>query len=212
MTTNSSTSKKTLYNSMKPSCFPAQEAFDFMKWYCTTGAAGDYARGDLEEPFLDLHDENALEDFGGCAARCVDLSLLAAMTHLKVRLLRDVQMLDRNVRKYSGPNNPGYEKKMEWVREDAMSDVLYSRKDILDRSDYADLVADLQNQVRGLYERMRKVNKHYWPALKQPERYAGRSPTMYSPGSPEEVIGAFRHTWYLWSESPAVLDFVKNYT
>lgn len=184
-----------------------QEAYDFLKWYAAKGTS-NYDWRDMDLPFLNLQGEDALEDYLECSAeRVITLSFIAAMTNLKIRLLLDLRGLQEEVQKHP---NLSYEKKMEWIREEAISDVLYNRKDIVDRPDYKDLVASLQKQVASLYDRVDELNKHYWPALHHPERYSHAMPTIYSLGSPEEVIIAFRHTWYSWSECEQAIDFVKR--
>lgn len=184
-----------------------QEAYDFLKWYAV-GATSDYDWIDMDLPFLNLHGEDALEDYLECSTeKVISLSFIAAMTNLKIRLLLDLRGLQGEVEKKP---NLSYEKKMEWIREEAISDVLYGRKDIVERADYKDLVTSLTKQVASLYDRVHELNRHYWNALHHPERYSHAMPTMYSMGSPEEVIIAFRHTWYSWSECEQAINFVKR--
>ncbi|KAI1370526.1 hypothetical protein F4677DRAFT_465136 [Hypoxylon crocopeplum] len=166
-----------------------QEAYDFIKWYATVGADGDYEWGNPESPFLNLHDEDVFERVDEYAEELFDLGMLVCLTNLKIRLLLD----------------------MEWVREDAFSDVLYKRRDIVERADWTDLIADLEGQVKKLVECVKKRNEHYWPALNAPERWAAAYPTAFSPGSPQEINIVFRQTWYTWSECPAAMEVVKKY-
>ncbi|RYP24088.1 hypothetical protein DL767_008664 [Monosporascus sp. MG133] len=169
-----------------------QEAYDFIKWYATVGT-GSYDWHDMELPFLNLHGEDAFEDFQEHAEKMNDLSQLVAMTNLKARLLVDVKGLKEHVTRNP---NLSYEERMEWVREEALSDVLYGRREILERDDFRDLVCDLSSQVAKLYRRVDQLNQHYWPALDHPERYGSALPTLYTPGSCEEVILVFRYTCY----------------
>ncbi|RYP66897.1 hypothetical protein DL771_007554 [Monosporascus sp. 5C6A] len=166
-----------------------QEAYDFIKWYGTVGT-GSYDWRDMELPFLNLHEEDAFEDFQEHADKMNDLSQLVAMTNLKARLLVDVKGLNDHVAMHP---NLSYEERMEWVREEALSDVLYGRREILERDDFQDLVRDLSSQVAKLYRRVEQLNQHYWPALDHPERYGSALPTLYAPGSREEVILVFSY-------------------
>ncbi|KAI0013003.1 hypothetical protein F4779DRAFT_511446 [Xylariaceae sp. FL0662B] len=183
-----------------------QEAYDFLKWYAV-GATSTYDWHDMDLPFLNLRGEDAFEDYLALSEEVISTSFIACMTNLKIRLLIDVRGLQDEVRKHPGIS---YEKKIEWVREEAISDVLYDRRDIVDREDYKDLLASLQEQVANLYDRVNELNQYYWPALDHPEQYSHATPTMYTMGSPEEVILAFRHTWYSWAECPQALDFAKK--
>ncbi|KAI0018754.1 hypothetical protein F4780DRAFT_794409 [Xylariomycetidae sp. FL0641] len=182
-----------------------QEAYDFMRWFIT----------DLDStlnpelPFFpaEVRGKDIFEAPLPLLNNCIDPSFLATLTHLKIRLLFDLLVLQ----KYSSTKpSADYATKQAWIREDAMSEVLYHRKDIVDRPSYDDLIADMRGQVKDLHKRTTEVNKHYWPALSHPEQYSHATPVPYSMGSPEEVIGAFRDTWYMWSECPVALDFVKQ--
>jgi hypothetical protein len=184
-----------------------QEAYDFLKWWMLDRYTYDW--GDTTLPYLDLKDEDAFETIEEAWLKeSHDVSHLAALTHLKIRLLLDVRMLVKE-----GARNPQatYEQKMAWVREDACSNILYARRDIvdLDPAGHRELAGKLDGQVTTLYRHMVRVNQHYWPALRQPERYSSALPTVYSRGSREEVILSFRHTWYMWAECPQAMELVK---
>ncbi|KAI1495924.1 hypothetical protein F5X99DRAFT_94947 [Biscogniauxia marginata] len=184
-----------------------QEAYDFMKWY-SVGPTSTYDWGDMSLPFLNLRAEDAFEHFEHRAGGFFEVSFLTAMICLKIQLLLDIKMLDRCIKKHG---NQAYEKKMEWVREDAMSDILYKRPDIVEKSDYAGIIADLEDQVTKLCANIKKRNKHYLPGLHHPERYSHALPAAYTMGSPEEVNLAFRETWYMWSECAPALEVIKRY-
>ncbi|ORY67743.1 uncharacterized protein BCR38DRAFT_456408 [Pseudomassariella vexata] len=167
-----------------------QDAFDFLKWYdvCVTDT---YDWSDMDLPFLDLRDQDA---FAPCdLENCSELAFLVAMANLKMKLLLDMKMLQVCIKKHG---NKDFETKMEWVRQDAMTDIVYKRRDILERDDYAEIISSLEKQVRTTYGRVKKANKHYWPALQDPDRYASVAPTTYAPGSREQVVLTFRYTWY----------------
>ncbi|KAI6082360.1 hypothetical protein F4821DRAFT_215783 [Hypoxylon rubiginosum] len=187
------------------------EAWDFIKWYATTGSARDYAWDDTRAPFLNLRDQDIFEPFDGYADKLVDLDFLVCMTNIKIRLMLDLQMLERESQK---PENAGagYDRRMEWVREDAMCNTLYRRRDVVERQDgWAGLIADQRDQVEKMIKRVDARNKHYWPALWDPDRWAAAYPAPYTFGSPEEVNFVFRDTWYTWSECLVALDVVKQY-
>ncbi|KAI0480296.1 hypothetical protein GGR56DRAFT_687313 [Xylariaceae sp. FL0804] len=192
-----------------------QEAYDFLKWNLTTGKSARYDWGNTNNPFLDLHGEDAFEPCEALADRTMQLAFLVMLTHLKIRLYLDVSMLQQNVERHGGgSSSPSYEKKMEWVREDATTDILHKRRDIVERAgagDYADLAADLRGQVAGLFDAVKRLNRHYWPALlEHPERYSRAQPMGYSLGSPQQVVLVFRQTWYAWAECPPAMGLAKK--
>ncbi|OTA82500.1 hypothetical protein M434DRAFT_24989 [Hypoxylon sp. CO27-5] len=187
-----------------------QEAYDFIKWYATVGSAGDYEWDNPDSPFLNLHDEDVFEPVDIHIEKLTELSFLVCLTNLKLRLLLDVQMLDRES-KSPGNRNANFDKKMEWVREHAYTDVLYKRREIVEMSDWTDLIATLQSQAEKLFDHVTQRNKHYWPALKAPERWSAAMPVPYGLGSPEEINMVFRQTWYSWAECPPVLQIAKEW-
>ncbi|KAK7935657.1 hypothetical protein PG985_001152 [Apiospora marii] len=192
-----------------------QEAFDFLKWYAVRGTAGDYDWSDMAQPFLDLKGEDALEDVSTPFRRVVDLSFLASLTLLKARLMLDLIALAQHVdeeKAKEGGRQLTYDDKMAWLREEALSDVLFTRRDVVDRDDYAPLITDLSDQVARAYMLTAHHNKHYWPALNHPEKYSHALPTGYTWGSKEETVLAFRQTWYAWSECVPALETAKQFT
>ncbi|KAI1440402.1 hypothetical protein F5Y02DRAFT_347200 [Annulohypoxylon stygium] len=186
-----------------------QDAYDFIKWWGTIGAAGDYDWGNVEKPYLNLHDQDVFEPAENIISEIDDLGKLVSLTNIKVRLSLDIQVLAKEFGK-PGRRNASYDEKMEIVREHAVGDILYKRRDIVERSEWSDILESLRRQVETLYKRVHRRNKHYWPALRSPERYAAAMPTMYSPGSQEEVNLVFRNTWYSWAECPAALELVRS--
>jgi hypothetical protein len=106
-------------------------------------------------PFLGLKGEDALESLNGTALKSLTLSMLSAITLLKIRLMVDMKALRDEVRK-AGPRGMTAENKLEFLREKALSDVLLSRPDIINQTNYDDLVADLEQQCSKLYTAVKK--------------------------------------------------------
>ncbi|TLD11836.1 hypothetical protein PspLS_11335 [Pyricularia sp. CBS 133598] len=198
-----------------------QEAYDFIKWYEKVPRE-TYRWGDPAEPFLNMTNEDATEEWDDMEMRRLSvekLPFLASLVLLKVRLALDLANLTDFVTKQS--QNAGNEQddleaaKMQWVREEAMSGVLQNRPDLVSRcgsSQGEALQESNRAQIKKLIAATSTRNKHYWPALHNPTQYSHESPTVYARGSREEVILAFRETWYGWSETPQALDFIKALT
>ncbi|KAI1331850.1 hypothetical protein F5Y16DRAFT_245206 [Xylariaceae sp. FL0255] len=186
-----------------------QEAYDFIRWYMDV--PDTYEWHNTELLFLDVHNADALADLSDGALRKCSLSHLACLVNLKARLVRDLRMLIREGRKL-GNRTADYSKKMEWVREDACSDILYNRRDILEKdlTSLKELEEAVTTQLKKIHRKVKDKNKHYWPGLQHPERYSHALPTAYAPGSPQEVILVFRYTWYMWSEDEDTLKLVKS--
>lgn len=198
-----------------------QEAYDFVKWYERV-PRDTYRWGDPAEPFLNLTNEDVTEEWDDLALRRLGvdkLPLLTSLVLLKVRLALDLANLTDFVAKR---RDAGREEdddllgaKREWVREEAMSGVLHSRQDLVGAcgsSRGEALQESNRAQIKKLIAATTARNKHYWPALHNPTQYSHESPTVYARGSREEVILAFRETWYAWSETPQALDYIKALT
>jgi hypothetical protein len=70
-----------------------QQCYDFLKWWATTGERGDYDWGDMDEPYLDLKDENAFEPPGLFAQEYAAVAHVTSIVLLKIRILFDLQAL-----------------------------------------------------------------------------------------------------------------------
>ncbi|KAH8166676.1 hypothetical protein CIB48_g1579 [Xylaria polymorpha] len=128
-----------------------QAAYDFIKWYLVLPSG--YQWGDNTQPFLDLNGEDAFEPpRQEWLNHSISLVHLVALTHLKTRLLLDIRMLAEQGR--TEPNAT-HEQKMEWIREDAHSNILYSRRDIVDLGtvEHANLATELETQVKAIHRR-----------------------------------------------------------
>ena len=72
-----------------------QDAYDFMKWYATTGEEPQYDWGDMDQPFLDIKDADVLEAPARRWTKTtfLDLSHAVAVVLIKVRVLLDLQAI-----------------------------------------------------------------------------------------------------------------------
>ncbi|KAF4335869.1 hypothetical protein FBEOM_10294 [Fusarium beomiforme] len=181
-----------------------QEAYDFIKWYAVKGDS-KYDWRDVSLPFLDLHDEDAFEAVN--EEPHYNVSFQMALTLLKIRLMKDLESLQGFLQK--NPNASG-EARYDYLVEEAMSDILLKRPDIVARDDYRDLIAELRRQVIQLYKKVKQQNQHIWPGIENPNLYAYDVPTMYSLGSREEAVLIFRQSWYSWSETEPAISFIRG--
>ncbi|KAL2670445.1 hypothetical protein Neosp_014233 [[Neocosmospora] mangrovei] len=181
-----------------------QDAYDFIKWYAVK-ATSTYEWGNMELPFLDLKGENALEPVDEKPLH-IELSFFVALTLIKIRLMKDLMGLQAFVKKKP---NATIAARMEYLKEEAMSDVLLSREDIVG-GDLAESVAEMRRQAMQLYEKVKTMNPHFWPGVLNPEIYAYSVPGMYTMGSREEAVLVFRQSWYSWSETEAAIQWIRG--
>ncbi|EWZ30385.1 uncharacterized protein FOBCDRAFT_233888 [Fusarium oxysporum Fo47] len=166
-----------------------QEAYNFIKWYAVKGDS-KYDWRDMSLPFLDLKGEDAFEAVTE-KPYYYDVSFKMALTLIKIRLMKDLESLQGFLQKK--PNATG-EERYDYLLEEAMSDILLQRADIVAKDDYKDLIAELKRQVLQLYKMVKEDNKHIWPGIENPNLYAYDVPTAYSPGSREEAVLIFRNS------------------
>lgn len=179
-----------------------QEAFDFLKWYAD--ASPDFDWDDVEKPMLDVKGADAFApvevERSGLG---MDLSFKLALLLVKARLFVDVSLLEGFLQKL-GKDAPA--DKMEIVEEEAMTDILPSRRDVVDASDYTPIMASLRRQMVDIYTDIMKHNKFIILGLENPARYSAAQPRAYTRGDEGEAILAYRNSWYSWAECPTVLQ------
>ncbi|KAI5925130.1 hypothetical protein F4810DRAFT_89889 [Camillea tinctor] len=183
-----------------------QEAYDFIKWWAV-GTDDDYDWSDPSLPYLDMHNEDAFEHSDKYIEETkFEFSFNPAMACIKIRLLLDMKMLDRCVKEHG---DQPYDKKMEWVREHALSDILYKRRDIVEKSEYSDIIADLEDQVSKVYACLEATNKHYMPMLHNPDPFLNKEPGAFMLGDRDQAIASLRETWYMWAECTPALEVMR---
>lgn len=179
-----------------------QDAFDFLKWYADV--PGDYDWGDTDLPFLNVKGADALEPIDvQKSGLAMDLSFKVALLLLKSRLYVDVSMLEGFVQKL-GDKAP--HDRMEIAKEECMSDIMLNRRDIVDATEYAPILANLQQQMVQIYNNIKERNKFMIPAFEDPTKYSHSQLGAYSIGSESEAVMAYRHSWYSWAECGTVLQ------
>ncbi|KAF4494274.1 hypothetical protein FAGAP_9599 [Fusarium agapanthi] len=182
-----------------------QEAYDFIKWYAVKGSS-TYDWRDMSLPYLDLEGEDAFEAVIE-KPLYYDVSFKMALMLIKIRLMKDLESLQGFLQKK--PNATG-EERYDYLQEEAMSDILQQRADIVARDDYKDLIAELKRQALQLYKMVKEDNKHIWPGIENPNLYAYDVPSIYSPGSREEAVLIFRQSWYSWSETEPAIRYIRG--
>ncbi|KAF3058496.1 putative mynd finger protein [Daldinia childiae] len=172
---------------------------------------GDFKWSNLSEQLLNYHKEDAFESVSIFLDYPIITSHLIFIAQVKLKLLLDIRMLEREAKKHGSPAS--YETKMEWLCKHAVSDILFGRQDIVERDDWSDIKKSLGAQFAQLHERIEKRNPKYWPTLKNPDAlFTGVPGHNFEAGSPEELIVMFTLTCKSWFECPPVLKAVRMFT
>jgi hypothetical protein len=182
-----------------------QDAYDFIKWYAVRGDS-HYDWRDMNLPFLDMHGEDALEAVDE-KPHHIELSFFVALTLIKIRLMKDLESLQGFLR--SNPNATR-EARYDHLQEEAMSDILLRRPDIVAQDNYEEMIAELRHQALRLYRIVKEKNPHFWPGIMNPNLYTHSVPTIYAFGSREEAVLVFRNSWYSWSETEVAIRFIRG--
>ncbi|KAF7186711.1 Rho GTPase-activating protein gacZ, partial [Pseudocercospora fuligena] len=188
-----------------------QQAYDFLKWHCTTGQEGDYDWGDMSLPYLDLKDENVMEalhenmhhKYGGIAE-------MAAMTLIKLRLLFDIRELEQ--RSPVGEKVP--QEILDLVREQMASDIISRNEslmsDIRNGVSLKPHIQKLEGQLDVLFQAAKQNNECFWPAIVNPGSALTARPATYSMGSREEMELKLQYLYEAWEETPGAVEWVKQ--
>ncbi|KAI1466143.1 uncharacterized protein F4812DRAFT_465981 [Daldinia caldariorum] len=172
-----------------------------------------YRCDNIDPESLGSHEKDVFEDPNMLINSAALLSHLVCVTQVKIRLLLDLRMLQREAKKY-GPQSASYETKMQWVREHAISEILYKRPDIVKLNSWKALITSINDQVKRLYKYVESRNKYCWPALAHPEQYLQKMifpEDHYERGSEDEMGPVLLMTWKSWAECRPALTAIRIY-
>ncbi|KAH9218743.1 hypothetical protein DL95DRAFT_293090 [Leptodontidium sp. 2 PMI_412] len=183
-----------------------QGAYDFVKWWQTTGQESNYNWGDTDLPYLDTKDADAFEGVEYLASAYLDLSYTAAITLLKIRLLLDVKALQNST--LIGQKVP--QELLDKIREQLVSTIVANNKEIMDSDDQSLLIKKLEAQVKQMHVSVRKGNKYFWPALLNPGRHLTAPLSAYSHGTVPHMQISLQQSYDSWTETPGAIDVIRK--
>ncbi|GAB0138197.1 hypothetical protein EsDP_00006438 [Epichloe bromicola] len=186
-----------------------QDAYDFVKWYATTGNESDYNWGDMSLPFLDVKDADVLEPVDDLR---FELSHATSVLLIKTRLLLDLEAFQAA----SCPLAGGLPAEiLHLVQDQLVGPMLKARPELLlDRTTddrLSGVVEHVKAQVAALFKSIDKQNGHFWPAmLHRPESAIAHRPDYFSPRSREEAILVIGYTYPAWAETRGAIELMKK--
>ncbi|KAL6871746.1 hypothetical protein HDV57DRAFT_272005 [Trichoderma longibrachiatum] len=190
-----------------------QDAYDFIKWYATTGSEPDYDWGDMSLPFLDTKDADVFEEppNGLLRTTFMDMSQAVALILIKVRILLDLQAI-QNARIALKGSIPA--EVIEMVRGQLVGNIVGPRQDILfaQTEETSGLVGKMKRQIQALYRAVKTYNPHFWKLLvNDPDAGVLRRPAhAYSPRTEDEALLVLGYNYAAWYETPGAVDMLKN--
>lgn len=184
-----------------------QEAYDFCTWWATTGQESDYDWGDLDLPYLDTKNADAFGEIDIFEDKYHPLSHTVAVALIKIRLLMDLQALQR-ARDEAGPHVP--REILDRIQQHTVSSIIARDPAVIERDDQTPYIAKLRKQVEGLYRAVKTSNFHFWPALLQPGNHLRARPSFYTPGGESHMQLTLQYSYNSWAETPGAIGVIKE--
>jgi hypothetical protein len=185
-----------------------QEAYDFCKWWLTTGKDGDHDWGQKEKLFLDLKDQDVFEDPKVFVDEATSsLSFAVAVTLIKIRLLIDVRALQR-AKQVAAPKLPSEIHDQDLVP--AVSSIVKRQRKVLELEDQMLNIMMLRKHVRQLFEAVRESSEHLWPALVRSTSDGRVQPMLYGLGNEDQMQVALTCNYSAWAETEGAIRVIDE--
>ncbi|KAK2598139.1 hypothetical protein QQS21_005690 [Conoideocrella luteorostrata] len=190
-----------------------QNAYDFMKWYATTGEEPQFDWRDMNQPFLDIKDADALEAPAKSWTKTTFLELnhAVALVLIKVRILLDLQAI-QNARIALRGVIP--QEIIEIIRSQLVNCIVGSRNDILLAmpEKTAQLLETIKSQVKEVYRAIEEYNLYFWGMLVK-GMDAGVLQSPIDPSAEqsfEEALLVIENSYASWYETPGAVDVLRS--
>lgn len=191
-----------------------QDAYDFMKWFATTGAEPFYDWGSLEQPFLDVKNADVLEEpvESWTQTDFMFLSHAAALTLIKVRVLLDLQAI-QNARIALRGSVP--QEIIDMICRRLVGNTVGSRHEILlaKAEETTQLIDTIKSQIRKVYRAVWLYNPYFWRLLvEDPDAGVLQRPTdaNYSTRTKGEALTILGYSFASWYETPGAVDVLRS--
>ena len=71
-------------------------------------------------------------------------------------------------------------------------------------------IAKLHEQVKLLYDAIKKANSHFWPALIRPGDNLKARPTSYGIGDEGQMQLVLQYNYNAWAETPGAIGVIEE--
>ena len=185
-----------------------QDAYDFCKWWVTKGQESNYDWGDKTVPYLDTKDADVFEDPMPFVRKAMtSLSFVVSITLVKIRLLIDLQALQRD-KQMALPKLPSEITDKGSVQ--CTSSIIQGQREILERDEQTLNITMLQKHVKQLFEAIKDCNRHFWPALVNPGSNLEARPVLHGFGDVGEMQIALRYNYNAWAETKGAIWIIEE--
>ncbi|ORY03678.1 hypothetical protein BCR34DRAFT_545017 [Clohesyomyces aquaticus] len=178
-----------------------QEAYDYMKWWITTP---ETLLRPPKQPYTAVKNEDGLESVDVFMGRCPSIAFMAALTLFKLRLLMDLQAIQRS-RQAVSSDLP--QELLDEIRKNMVSSAITI--DLIERDNHEEAISGLAKDIKTLYGAIRISNKQLWPGILHPTDDLIMNENIWGEESKREHGLALKHTYKAWVETPGAVDAIK---
>lgn len=187
-----------------------QKAYDIIKWWSIVAEEDDVDVGDPDVPYMNLQDEDVLEEPTFLLGEYPSISCLAALLLLKLKLLVDIRSIKatRWVLLHKSPLPTE-------LRLDIEADVVRSpislRRFVSKPTTQLNAIEiKLSKQVRALGTKIFETCESYVPILFDPDEALVTLPESYGIGSYEHAILTLQQNFSSMWETAGVFEIIKD--
>ena len=188
----------------------AQECFDFLKWWKTTGDRDRGVRENRPILFLDLHGADPFAPMSHRYRPGFNLAQHVSMALLRIRILLDLRRVLAAGHALAGRLPPeivgqirGY---VPWT-----SIVAADRAVTRGEPDaWVGRLDRVREEAHTLCEGVRRANPHFFPKLLAPGNIFALQPRDYKDGSVEHAAIPMMCTYRAWIETPGAVEFIRK--
>eukprot|EP00644_Phytophthora_capsici_P001769 jgi/Phyca11/533490/estExt2_fgenesh1_pg.C_PHYCAscaffold_140070 len=135
-----------------------QEAYDFIKWWATTGQEGDYNYGDTDLPYLDVHGADMTEELPDIR---YEVFFMSSLAYIKMMLAKGVQESTNAYKLADKASLPA-------VVSDSLGGFLAPKGLGKNLQELKQLHTKLTRQLHEAVRETHSQNKHFWGAMLDP--------------------------------------------
>jgi len=187
-----------------------QDAYDFMKWYGTTGEEMDYDWSNIDLPFLDVKDADVLEaPVKRWTSKYLSLSHAMCVSLIKIHVLLDLVAMQNVTRALRGNSLPP--EIIDIIRSHVISRTVSARFLRADTNEVSRHIKTIKAQLKQIFRGIRTYNPSFWPAMLEDgyAAMAARPNEPYAHQTREEACLVLSFNFVSWDETPGAVNIIR---
>ncbi|KAG1698442.1 hypothetical protein DVH05_014984 [Phytophthora capsici] len=175
-----------------------QEAYDFIKWYATTGDDDHYDWGNMDLPFLDVRNADMTEEIPGSMRNGRDVFFMSNLAYIKL-------MLAKTVKDAINAHNQG---RTSLPSIESLRAVVAPNGTMRSVTELKRLHKKLTSQMHAASSLAHFQNQHFWNGVLDPTPIVqAPKPPHYAPGDINQVKLWVLQSAMLWRDHH---DFIRE--